>query len=125
MFVNDVTSCAYFIYFCKQLLIHGAVFFTLTKEEKEFVRKYAQGVLNQSVFNEIITNNSVFSDPMIGQIISKYSNRFKVAIQPNDYKNVLKKVVSVRLYGDLDHIDCPMCFNESFYDVQPISSMKF
>jgi len=124
MFVNDVTSCAYFIYFCKQLLIHGSVFFTLTEKEKTVVRKYAQGVLNESVFNEIINSGSVFQEPLISQIISKYSSQFKIAIQTKDYGNILKRVVSVRMYGDLNHIDHPMCFNESFYDVPPISSKK-
>ena len=60
-------------------------------------------------------NIPLMSDDGIGQIISKYSTQFKIAIQPKDYRNILKQVVSVRVYGDLDHIDYPICFNETFY----------
>jgi hypothetical protein len=126
MYVNDITSMAYFIYFCKQLKMHGPVYITLTDEEKALVGKYSQGVNNEEVFDEIIHAGSSFSKnaTLIRQIISKCGGKFKVYIQTHDYGLILKQVASVRMYGDLDHIDYPICFNETFYGNSPNSKKK-
>ena len=117
MHINDVTCMAFFIYFCKQFMLHGEVFHKLTDDEKNIVKKYALGLNNESVVHEI--TNGMFNQDysIICTIIKKYSNKFNYGSNLNDYRNILKRVVSIRMYGDLEHLDIPICYNEAFYNV--------
>lgn len=72
--------------------------------------------MDEEIKNEIINMAVPTSSPLIKQIVSKYGNKFKITINPKDYKNILKRVASLKMYGDLEHIDYPICFNENFYD---------
>lgn len=125
MFFNDVIYYAYLIYFCKKLLLFGSISADMTEEERIIVKKYYQGVLNYEVFNEI-KNHTIPSSSMdmIENIIKKYSNQFKIPIVPNDFRPIIQQVASVILYGDLDHKEYPICFNENFYDDDPFVKSK-
>ena len=117
-YFSQASAFAYFIYYCRQLILHGQIF-KMTPEEQKIVKKYSQGVQNKEVCNEIFKtlHRQAIPDEIKTNIL-KYSNKFNISLAINDYRGILQAVNSVFTYGDIEHINTPICFNQKFYDIE-------